>query len=55
MAVWFMRCLLCEKLTLFRADIATDAEWQPQQNNRRNNVLCIRECAHALSHGDAID
>jgi hypothetical protein len=56
MAVWFMRCLLCEKFTLFRAEITADAEaWQHQQNNRRNNVLRIRECAHALNHGGAID
>jgi hypothetical protein len=29
MAVWFMRwlqCLLCEEFTLFRGEIATDAE-----------------------------
>jgi hypothetical protein len=59
MAVWFMRwlqCLLCEEFTLFRAEIATDAEeWEHQQNDRRDNVLRIRECAHALNHGGAID
>ena len=47
--------LLCEKFTLSRAEIATDAGMGTPTNDRRNNVLRTRERAHALNHGGAIN
>jgi hypothetical protein len=45
-----------EEFTLFRAEIATDAGTvEHQRNDRRDNVLRTRQCAHALNHGGAID
>jgi hypothetical protein len=44
-----------EELTLFRAEIATDAGVATPTNDCRNNVLSTRGRAHALSHGGAID
>jgi hypothetical protein len=59
MAVWFMRwlrCLPCEEFTPFPAEIATDAgRLGIPINDRRNNVLRMRERAHALNYGGAID
>jgi hypothetical protein len=58
MAVWFMRWLqglLCEQSALFHVDIATDAgSVGTPTNDRRDNVLRTRECAHALNYGGAI-
>jgi hypothetical protein len=58
MAVWFMRwlqCLHCDELTLFSAEIATDAgRPATPTNDRRNNVLRTRERSHALNHGGAM-
>jgi hypothetical protein len=59
MAVWLMRrlqCLPCEAITLFRAEIPTDAGSAEQPtNDRRNNVLRTRKRARALNRGGAID
>jgi hypothetical protein len=59
MAVGFMRrlqCLLCQQFTLSRAEIAADAgRLATPRNDRRDNVLRMRERAHALTEGGAID
>jgi len=48
--------LLCDKLTLFRAEVATGAgRVGTPANDRRDNVLRTRERARALNHGGAID
>jgi hypothetical protein len=52
MAVWSMRrlqCLLCERFTLFYAEVATAGRVATSTNDRRDNVLRARERAHALS------
>jgi hypothetical protein len=60
MVGWFMRRLQCLLLAndspLFRAEIAIGAG-RPgtPTNDRQNNVLRMRERAHALSPGGAID
>jgi hypothetical protein len=58
MAMWIMprlQCLLCEELTLSRAELATDAESaETLANDRRDNVLRTRERAHAFTYGGAI-
>jgi hypothetical protein len=59
MAVGLMRwrqCLLCEELTLFRAEIATDAGRLRTPTNDGLGTRCARETVRMrLSHGVAID
>ena len=47
--------LFCKEFTLFRAEIGTGAGVGTPINDRRNNELRMRERAHALSCGGAID
>jgi len=57
MAVWFMRwlkCLLCEQLSLFHVAIAAGAGVRTPTNDRRDNVLHTRKRAHALNRDGAI-
>ncbi len=44
-----------EEFSLFRAEIGTGAGVGTPINDRRNNELRMRERAHALSCGGAID
>ena len=53
---WLRLPALRKKLTLLRAEIATDAgRVAIPTHDRRDNVLRRRERAHALNHGDAMD